>query len=619
MKLKKYQIDKLIKDIQNSFKMDYAQAEEIVESFDNLLENNNTKFIYDLNYTIFHRRNHKFTKQILNMIVDTYAYLFEEASDDMERKIIRSYFEKLFDVVFIDRCQYSKQLEEKSKTTQKILQHTTKRLNETLETQELMIANISHEMRTSLNAINGYLAIISDKDVLQGEDKQYLSKATHATRTLKELVSDILSVTKLNSGQLEIQQSNFWLDKMLIKCIDNIALMLQKKPKLHLRTDIEFVPFRVYGDQNHIMEIIINILSNAVKYTDSGYISLSMKTKQTSDNNVAISFVIADTGIGMTSQQLETIFSPYSRFKTERQGLGLGMHIAHQLAKKLNGNLTVESVFGKGSIFKFDIDMKIADDKKLDIKSRNICILNKKNYNDTYKQRISFLEEQGANVKVFDNENEFINYLLTIQDNVPEYVSIIATIEGYTKFDALIYYLKTLPIFAKTIFIAENYHQHISLNYFDEIYEYFAPIDLYARNKTQDLQKFESRVDISILAIDDTETNLDILSLFISKKYPNITLDLANGGYEGIGMFKIKKYDMVMLDLKMPGLDGFEVFNKLKELGSPLPPVYAFSADIYKSNIDKVEEYGFAGMIEKPLQPQKLYKIIERIMHESNN
>ena len=619
MRLKDYQKDRLVQIIQMRFKLNATKAKVVVDGFEGLLQNGDTQFIYDLNYIIFHRRNHKFTKKILNTIVETYAYLFDDTKDVEDKNKIKEIFEKLFDILFIERCKYSKQLEEKSKITQKILQHTTKRLNETLETQELMIANISHEMRTSLNAINGYLAIVNDKNVLQGEDKQYLNKATHATRTLKELVSDILSVTKLNSGQLEIQKSNFWLDKMLIKCIDNIALMLQKKSKIELRTDIEFVPYRVCGDQNHIMEILINILSNAVKYTDSGNIDLKMRANQINDNEVKVTFEISDTGIGMTPEQLKSIFSPYSRFKTERQGLGLGMHIAHQLAKKLNGSLNVKSKYKEGSTFTFTINVKISDDKTIDLQDRKICFYNKGHLNQTQKQRIEFLKSQGANVHVFDDEKIFINHLLTVQESGPDYISIVSTVDGYSKFDALIYYLKTLQNFEKTIFIAENFRQHISLNYFDEINEYFSPIDVYALNKSQDVKKFESKVNISILAIDDTETNLDILSLFISKKYPNITLDMASGGYEGIGMFKIKHYDMVMLDLKMPGLDGFEVFKKLKDLGLPLPPVYAFSADIYKSNIEKVEEYGFAGMIEKPLQPQKLYTIIERIMNEADS
>ncbi|GEM_PF-4048719 len=82
-------------------------------------------------------------------------------------------------------------------------------------------------------------------------------------------------------------------------------------------------------------------------------------------------------------------------------------------------------------------------------------------------------------------------------------------------------------------------------------------------------------------------------------------------------MFKIKKYDLVFLDLKMPGLNGFDVLTKLKKLGE-LPPVYAFSADIYKSNLEKIEEYGFAGMVEKPLQPEKFFKIIEGVIDEKD-
>jgi len=617
MKLSKTNVQLLIRNAQKRFSISYETAQKLVKDFQNLLEKDDLKFIYDLNYAIFHRRNHKFTKNILNSIVETYVYLYGEAKTKQDKETIRINFEKLFDMIFIERCQYSKRLEEKGHRTQKILQHTTKRLNETLETQELMIANISHEMRTSLNAISGYLTIINDRGVLQGEDKQYLNKASHATRTLKALVSDILSITKINSGQLEIQKEDFWLDRMLLKCIDNIALILKKKSKIQFQTDIEFIPFMVYGDQNHIMEIIINILSNAVKYTDNGYIKLKMHTHKISQEEIMVHFVIADSGIGMTQEQVNHIFSPYSRFKTEKQGLGLGMHIAHQLAKKLDGTLSVHSEYHKGSIFTFSIKMCISQKGKIDVSNRKVCFFCENRENLLFQKRVEFLEQEGAFVELFEKENEFVSYLLTLDKNVPDFISISSSTDGYAKYDALIYYLKSLPIFKNTIFIAENINQHLSLNYFDEVYEHFAPITLYIRNEHKNKHKGHKRHDISILAVDDTETNLDILKLFISKQFPHITLDLASGGYEAIGMFKIKKYDMVMLDLKMPGLNGFEVFDKLKKIGK-LPPVYAFSADIYKSNIDKIEEVGFAGLIEKPLQPQKLYSIIERIANETD-
>jgi len=615
MKLSQEQINVLTVNVQNRFGLSDEKSMELVYDFQNLLENGDLKFVYDLNYAIFHRKNHRFTKNILNSIVETYVYLYGDVHTKDDKENIRTNFEKLFDMIFIERCQYSKKVEEKSHRTQKILQHTTKRLNETLETQELMIANISHEMRTSLNAINGYLTIINDRDTLQGEDKQYLQKASHATKTLQALVSDILSITKINSGQLEIQKENFWLDRMLLKCIDNIALMLKKKPKIEFQTDIEFVPYMVYGDQNHIMEILINILSNAVKYTDEGYIKLKMHTNFISDSAIMVHFVIADSGIGMTPQQVKDIFSPYSRFKTERQGLGLGMHIAYQLAKKLDGTLSVHSEINQGSIFTFSLKMDIHHEGKIDISGRKICFFCEQKEYKIFRKRVEFLQNEGANVELFKKENKFVNYLLTLEKDIPDFISISSTANGYAKYDALIYYLKSLPMFANTTFIAENLNQHLSLNYFDEVYEHFSPITLYIRRKNKKIKKDHKKYNISILAVDDTETNLDILKLFISKQYPNITLDLASGGYEAIGMFKIKHYDMVMIDLKMPGLNGFEVFEKLKSLGE-LPPVYAFSADIYKSNIDKIEDVGFAGLIEKPLQPHKLYKVIERIVND---
>jgi CheY-like chemotaxis protein len=151
------------------------------------------------------------------------------------------------------------------------------------------------------------------------------------------------------------------------------------------------------------------------------------------------------------------------------------------------------------------------------------------------------------------------------------------------------------------------------------MYEHAAPVNVYDKMLNTVKNEYSNEEEnVSLLVIDDTETNLDIFKLFVSKRFPNITIDLAGGGYEGIGMFKIKEYDLVFLDLKMPGLNGFEVLKKLEKLGD-LPPIYAFSADIYKSNFEKVEEYGFAGLLEKPLQPEKLFKIIQKVIDAKHN
>jgi len=618
MQLTAYRREHVRKIIGNGFEIPSRVFETLLDEFNAFLEEDDRTFLYNVHYILYQKKDIQVTQKVLRSIVETFIFLYEDVSDEKDREIVKKQFDLLFDTLFIQRCFYSKKIEERAKTAQKILLHTTERLSETIATQELMIANISHEMRTSLNAIYGYLRIIDEKNTLSGEERQFLQKANHATLALKSLVSDILNVTKLNSGQLEIQNEYFWIDDMLMQCIDNIALDLKKKKKITLLTEIPFLPIKVYGDKAHIMEILVNLLSNAVKYTEKGTIKLEVQYKQLKEG-YRVNFSVEDTGIGMTPDQIRTVFSPYSRFKTEKQGLGLGLHIANELTKKLNGKLQVESRFGKGSRFEFQISFHKTKTSSVEVNGRHFCFfIDESNYIDN-RSRLEFLKKNGAEIHVFHKETEFINFLLTLGKCIPDMVFVTTGAEGYAKFDALIYYLRTLPVYKKTIFIAEHIRQHLALNFFDAVYEHAAPVNVYDKllNTVKHEYKNEEE-NVSLLVIDDTETNLDIFKLFVSKRFPNITIDLAGGGYEGIGMFKIKEYDIVFLDLKMPGLNGFEVLKKLEKLGS-LPPIYAFSADIYKSNFEKVEEYGFTGLLEKPLQPEKLFKIIQKVIDAKDN
>jgi len=618
MQLNPYRREEVRQIIGKGFKIPKRVFEVLLDEFDAFLLKDDRTFLYNVHYILFQKKNVEMTRKTLRSIVETFVFLYEDTDDEEERETVKKQFDLLFDMLFIQRCFYSKKIEERAKTAQKILLHTTERLSETVETQELMIANISHEMRTSLNAIYGYLRIIDESNTLIGEERQFLQKANHATLSLQSLVSDILNVTKLNSGQLEIQKEYFWIDEMLMQCVDNIALEMKKKKKVKLITKNPFLPIQVYGDKAHIMEIVVNLLSNAVKYTDEGTIELEVSYEKESDG-YHVCFSVEDTGIGMTPEQVKTVFSPYSRFRTERQGLGLGLHIANELSKKLHGKLQVESTFGEGSRFELLMAFDEIKGTSIRVEEKHFCFFIDESMHMDYQSRLAFLEKNGATIHVFKKETEFINFLLTVGKYIPDMVFVTTGEEGYAKFDALIYYLRTLPVYKKTVFVAENIPSHISLNFFDEVYDHHAPITVYDKLTVGIHHEHKNEeTNISLLVIDDTEMNLEIFKLFVLKRFPNITVDLAGGGYEGIGMFKIKKYDLVFLDLKMPGLNGFDVLMKLKKLGD-IPPIYAFSADIYKSNLEKIEEYGFVGMVEKPLQPDKLFKIIEEVIDAQYN
>jgi len=609
----------LISRITNSFSISRRRAEKNVIDLQNYIDGKGTVLIHDIAYAIYYCGNIGFLKASLEQVLEFFTYLCKE-------EYYLSYIEKLYSTysrfqsdLLLQILDHSHRIEDKDNTTRKILIHTSKRLSKTLDIQELMIASISHEMRTSLNAIYGYITMIDDTKVLTGEEKKYLAKADNATVVLKSLVSDILNVTKINSGQIEIVKEEFWLDEMILKAIDNVSLELKSKPSILLNTSIDFMSRKVYGDQNHILEILINLLSNAVKYTDEGSIQLTAQHQEISDDEIEIQYSVKDTGIGIEQDQIEHIFTPYSRFQKDRNGLGLGLHIAKELSKKLNGTLNIESKFGIGSEFIFTVKLKILDEYKINLSGKNICFLNSQVLANNFQNKVQFLKNNGARVRVFTSEKMFINQLLTLKDIKPHYISIIADNNSYSKFDALIYYLKTLDQFHNTVFIAEKTNGDISLKYFNYVYEQIAPASVYYR-ATKIENKFQAvdKDSLNILAIDDTETNLEVLKMFIEKLFSIANVDIATGGYEGIGMYKVKKYDLIFLDLKMPGLDGFHVLEKLRNI-DPSPMIYAFTADVYKSNFEKVKKAGFSGLLEKPIQLEILEKIIQGVLDEEHN
>jgi len=566
----------ILKRIRRTFKTDDIEAEQFYNEMEESLFNKNKNFFYSVKYNMHFQKDTLFLEKVLQFAIATFSFLLKKEIYHSEEKKIKNFFQEYLKIILVEPSTYAKEIERRKDNVQNILQHVSEQLNQSLDLQQLMIANISHEMRTSLNAISGYITLIDEKNTLDTENKGYLEKANHATHTLNGLVSDILDVSKINSGQMEIKEESFWVDEMLQKAIDNITFILNKKD-LTFKTDIQFFSQKILGDYQHIMEIIINLLSNAIKYTDEGFVHLRVKNLEEVDNTIKILFQIEDSGIGMTQEQIEKIFNPYSRFEKERQGVGLGLHIASNLASKMGGKITVESTPDKGSTFSFTI--KVKQDKHIDI--------------------------------------DMSNFILCF------FISILSYQNGYERFNALIHYLKTLDKFKKSYFIAEGINSKSTLNYFDKVYERFTPITTYFQildtiNKSNKSTTSSNIKELNILAVDDIETNLEILKLFITNKYPHVSLDLATGGYEAIGMYKTQNYDMILMDLKMPGLSGFQTFEKLKDIKNP-PASYALTADVYKSTYDQVIEAGFIDLLEKPLQLDILFATIEKAIDEKYN
>ncbi len=228
--------------------------------------------------------------------------------------------------------------------------------------RDLFLSNMSHEIRTPINTILGLNELIlreSQDDTITG----YALDIKQAGNILLSLVSDILDFSKIQSGKMELVEGTYDISSLLNDIINSISIPLRKK-KLRLSLDIaQDIPYKLSGDEVHLRQIIGNLLSNAVKYTKTGTVTLHLSWKPLEDDRLLMEIAVEDTGVGVKEKDIGKIFETFNRLDMEatrsEEGTGLGLAVTNRLVELMGGKLTVESEYGKGSVFSFAISQKI--------------------------------------------------------------------------------------------------------------------------------------------------------------------------------------------------------------------------------------------------------------------
>ena len=227
------------------------------------------------------------------------------------------------------------------------------------------LATMSHEIRSPMNAIIGITQLQLQKNNLPREYASDLNKIYEAGTHLLRIINDILDMSKIESGKFEINNIEYDVPSLINDVVQlNIAYIGSKSIGFFLDV-VENLPSRFIGDELRLKQILNNILSNAIKYTAEGFVKLSVSHSLRDDGDIMLRFVVKDTGIGMKKEDKERLFSEYLRFNTDAsrttEGTGLGLSITKKLVDMMDGNITVQSEFGKGSVFTVEVKQKPVD------------------------------------------------------------------------------------------------------------------------------------------------------------------------------------------------------------------------------------------------------------------
>jgi len=488
------------------------------------------------------------------------------------------------------------------------------------------LANMSHELRTPLNSIIGFTGIILQglSGKINDEQKKQLAMVYDSGKHLLGLINNVLDLSKITSGRMEVIPETFHLSEVINSVIVMITPLTNDKNLKLLVTNMPAPELKIYSDKNKVKQILINLLNNAIKFTDKGQIEVSTNFLPGGEIEISVS----DTGIGIRKDALDYIFDEFRQIEgtvvRDKAGTGLGLSITNKLIKLLKGKIWVESEYGIGSKFTFVLPLRLSTTEVV-----KLAIPGKKEItkplvltveDDPEAQEIlrTYLENNGYQViqaytgtEAIKLAKEYKLYAITLDIIMPSR-------DGWDILQELKSIPQTADIPVIIVSIVDNRELGLSMGAIAYLAKPVEPDEL-----IRVLGNIERENGIAInkvLIVDDNPTDVEfVATLLKDPKIDGKTLFRAYGGAEGVKLAKKHRPDLIILDLIMPGMDGFEVIRRLqrskatKDIPILIVTIKELSKKEKKFLAENIQHIMIKGKFTKEELMQSIKEILKRV------
>ncbi|MDR2489803.1 MAG: response regulator [Spirochaetaceae bacterium] len=511
-------------------------------------------------------------------------------------------------------------LEKKIGTREHELEIQTQLAEEASIAKSQFVASMSHEIRTPMNAILG-MSELALREPLPPRAGDYVNSIRQAGTNLLSIINDILDISKIESGKMEIMHNNYFFASLIEDCINIIRTRINETP-IRFAANVDCsLPSVLCGDVSRIRQLLLNILSNAVKYTRKGHVILTVTAEPLPENEkgrrILLKFEAVDTGIGIKKENIAKLFDNFTQFDRNLnrgiEGTGLGLSISKNLCRLMDGDITVSSEYGEGSVFTITVPQIVQDTEPF----------------------AAVKERAGKRALVFDRRKLYVDSIChTLEQlNIPfdaaideeKYAQAVRSGQWSHIFTGACFYAKTLAMCKESggampeIILLTGYGENQPQSARScAMPTYALPIanimngihtDVYTEEHFEGFTAPQARV----LVVDDIPTNLAVVEGLLAPY--GMAVDSRLSGESAVEAVQRNSYDLVLMDHMMPGgMDGIEAAAAIRGMGGIYEnlPIVALTANAISGMKEMFLESGFNDYLSKPIELLKLDNVLER-------